>query len=68
MNEIDPVQYGKLLSQVDTLSKKVDTMEADIKSLLELANQSRGGFWAGMAIASFIGGVVTFVANHLWKH
>jgi hypothetical protein len=39
-------------------------METDIKSLLELANKSKGGFWAGMAIASAIGGFITFVTNH----
>ena len=39
-------------------------METDIKLLLELANKSKGGFWAGMAIASAIGGFITFVTNH----
>jgi hypothetical protein len=32
---------------------------------LELANKSKGGFWAGMAIASAIGGFTpTFIVNH----
>lgn len=68
MSEIDPIQYGKLLSKVDELDKEVAEMKSDIKALLELANRSRGGFWAGMAIASFAGGVITFIGNHLWKH
>lgn len=68
MSEIDPIQYGKLLSKVDELDKEVAEMKSDIKALLELANRSRGGFWAGMAIASFAGGVITFLGNHLWKH
>jgi hypothetical protein len=63
-NEIDPIQYGKLIAQVQNLQDKVENLEADIKTLLELANKSKGGFWAGMAIASAIGGFVTFVANH----
>jgi hypothetical protein len=63
-NEIDPIQYGKLIAQVQNLEHKVDSLEADIKTLLELANKSKGGFWAGMAIASAIGGFITFIANH----
>jgi hypothetical protein len=63
-NEIDPIQYGKLIAQVQNLEHKVDSLEVDIKLLLELANKSKGGFWAGMAIASAIGGFMTFIANH----
>ena len=63
-NEIDPIQYGKLIAQVQNLEHKVDSLEVDIKLLLELANKSKGGFWAGMAIASAIGGFITFIANH----
>jgi hypothetical protein len=63
-NEIDPIQYGKLIAQVQNLEHKVDSLEVDIKLLLELANKSKGGFWAGMAIASAIGGFITFITNH----
>jgi hypothetical protein len=40
-------------------------MRNDIKTLLELANKSKGGFWVGMAIASLIGGIIAFVADRL---
>ena len=63
-NGIDPFEYGKLTAQVQSLQDKVDSMETDIKLLLELANKSKGGFWAGMAIASAIGSLITFVTNH----
>lgn len=64
MNQIDPVQYGKLIAQVDNLTNKVDSMDADIKELLALANKSRGGFWMGMAITSALSGFVAwFVAT-----
>ena len=63
-NGIDPFEYGKLTAQVTALQDKVDSMEADIKLLLELANKSKGGFFAGMLIASAIGGFITFIVNH----
>ena len=65
MSDIDPVEYGKLISTVDTLSRKVDSMDADIKKLLALANQSKGGFWMGMTIASLFGGILTFVGERM---
>jgi hypothetical protein len=67
MEHIDPVEYGKLISTVDTLSKKVDSMDADIKKLLALANQSKGGFWMGMTIASLFGGILTFVGERVFR-
>jgi hypothetical protein len=39
-------------------------MSRDIKSLLELANQSKGGFWMGMTIASIAGGFLTWMLTH----
>ena len=65
-NEIDPIQYGRLIAQVDNLTSKVDSMDNDIKELLALANKSKGGFWMGMTIASIAGGFITWVASH-WK-
>ena len=67
MHDINPVEYGKLISTVDSLTKKVDSMDADIKELLQLANQSKGGFWMGMTIASIFGGFLTFVGERLLR-
>jgi hypothetical protein len=40
-------------------------MESDIKTLLELANKSKGGFWMGMTIASIVGGLITWVTSNM---
>lgn len=66
MEQIDPIEYGRLLAQVESLTSKVEGMDADIKTLLALANQSKGGFWMGMAIASLFGSVLTWIAQH-WR-
>lgn len=60
MENIDPVEYGKLLGKVDALSIKVESMDSDIKELLALANKSKGGFWMGMAVASAVSGFVAW--------
>lgn len=67
MSEIDPREFGKLEAQVEALQAEVHGLRQDIKLLLEMANKSKGGFFVGMAIASFVGGVITFVADRLWK-
>jgi DNA anti-recombination protein RmuC len=67
MSEFDARDFGKLEAQVEALQKEMHTLSADVKSLLELANKGKGGFWMGMTIASFMGGVITFVADRVWK-
>lgn len=63
--EIDPVKYGVLWERVTQMDKKIDKMEGQIAELLELANKGRGGFWAGMTIASSLGAAVAWVAGHM---
>jgi hypothetical protein len=63
-DEIDLFKYGQLVAQVEQMEKKIDKLEHSMEQLLELANKSKGGFWAGMAIASFIGAVVTSILHN----
>lgn len=67
MSEVDARDFGKLEAQVEALQKEVHTLGTDVKALLELANKSKGGLWVGMSIASFGGGIVTFIADRLFK-
>jgi len=64
MENIDPIQYGRLIAQVENLTTKVESMDTDIKELLALANKGRGGFWVGMTIASMLGGGLTWALSH----
>jgi hypothetical protein len=66
MSEIDPREFGKLEAQVEALNVEVHALRNDVKTLLELANKSKGGFWMGMTIASTLGGILTFVADRLF--
>lgn len=63
--EIDPVKYGQLWEKVDSLTAKVDKLEEGMEELLALANRSKGGLWAGMAIVSAISTVIGFIAHWL---
>lgn len=72
--EIDPIRYGAMWQRVqdyerrfEVVDKKLDKMEDQLAQLLELANKSKGGFWMGMTIASVVGGLLTWIGNHLFK-
>lgn len=71
--EIDPVRYGVLWQRVedyerrfDEMSRKIDKLEKNVETLVALANQGRGGFWAGMALVSAASSVVGYFAS--WWH
>jgi hypothetical protein len=73
-NEIDLVKYGVLWQKVqdyerrfDDMSAKMDKMESNVEKLVALANQGRGGFWAGMAFVSLISSAVGYFSNWLHK-
>jgi len=63
MSDIDPREFGKLEAQVEALQSEVHAMREDIKQLLEMANKSKGGMFVGMAIASVVGGIISFIAT-----
>jgi hypothetical protein len=64
MTEIDPREFGRLEAEVTSLRNQVTAMQTDIRTLLEMANRSKGGLWAGMTLASAFGGVVTWIGTH----
>lgn len=75
MTEIDPVKYGVLWERVqsyerrlDELRDKIDKLEVHIERLVALANQGRGGFWAGMAFVSFVSSAIGFGLSWVKGH
>jgi hypothetical protein len=67
MSDIDARDFGRIEAQVEALQVEVHQLAADVKSLLELANKSKGGFWMGMTIASMAGGFITFIAGRILR-
>lgn len=59
MADINPEEFGRMKEQIEHLQKSQDELAKDMKAMLALANQSKGGFWAGMAIAAFVSSIVT---------
>lgn len=64
MDAAQSVQFGTMQAKVDNLEKEVAELRDDVKSLLELANHSRGAFWASMSMASALGAFVSWILTH----
>ena len=66
-DDISAREFGKLEAQVEALQTEVHQLSKDVKALLELANEGKGGFWGGMMVASAVGGAITFVFDRVLK-
>lgn len=67
MAEIDPIEYGKLVHAVENLETKVNTMEADIKKLVAMAERSKGSLWAIMGACSVFGAFVAWLTDLFFR-
>jgi hypothetical protein len=65
MVEIDPVKVGVMWQKVEAMEKEVSELRDDVKQLLELANKSKGGLWAGMMVISAVSSFVGFLIHYL---
>ena len=72
--EIDLVKYGVLWQKVqdyerrfDEMSAKIDKLETNIDKLVDLANQGKGSFYAGMVMVSAVGSVLGYLSHWLGK-
>jgi hypothetical protein len=64
MSEIDPVKVGVMWQKMETMEREVSELRDDVKTLLALANKSKGGLWAGMMIVSAISSLVGFISHY----
>jgi hypothetical protein len=64
MSEIDPVKVGAMWQKMETMEREVSELRDDVKTLLALANKSKGGLWAGMIIVSAISSLVGFLSHY----
>lgn len=63
--DIDPIKFGVTWQKVEAMENEVAELRKDVKQLLELANKSRGGFWAGMAIVSAFSTFIGFMSHYI---
>jgi uncharacterized protein (UPF0335 family) len=65
-NEIDPVRYGVLWHKVEKMEEEVTELRKDMKTLLAMAERSKGGMFMGMAVISVLSSLVGYI-THWWS-
>ena len=63
MVDIDPVKVGVMWQKVEAMEREMNEMRHDIKTLLAMAERSKGSLWALMGVASVVGGFITIVVD-----
>jgi len=63
MVEIDPVKVGVMWQKVEAMEREMNEMRHDIKTLLAMAERSKGSLWALMGVASVVGGFITILVD-----
>ena len=65
MSESDPVKYGVLWHKVEKMEEEVSELRKDMKTLIAMAERSKGGMFMGMAIVSALSSVMGYI-THWW--
>lgn len=63
--KIDLVRYGVLWHKVEKMDEEVAELRKDMKTLIAMAERSKGGMFMGMAIVSALSSVVGYL-THWW--
>lgn len=73
MNQIDPIEFGRVLARLDQqdqqsaeMRTEIAQMRTDIQSLLALANRGKGALFTLTSIGAAIGAVLGALGHHLF--
>lgn len=66
MNDIDPVEFGRMQADVHMLKTEMSEVRRDVKELLEMANRGRGGLWMFNSGLVAAGGVLAWAVDHFF--
>ena len=64
MAEIDPIKVGVMWQKLETMEQEVSELRQDVKTLLAMAERSKGSLWAGMMIVSALSSFVGFFSHY----
>ena len=64
MAEIDPIKVGVMWQKMETMEREVSELRTDVKTLLAMAERSKGGLWTGMIIVSAISSLIGFFSHY----
>jgi type II secretory pathway component PulJ len=73
MNQIDPIEFGRVLARLDQqdqqsaeMRTEISQMRTEIQSLLALANRGKGALFTLTSIGAAVGAVLGALGHHFW--
>lgn len=66
MDQFDPVQWGRVLARLDAQDSEIRNLRDDVKALLELAHEGKGGILMLMSVGTGVGAVLGWLVEHLF--
>ena len=63
MSDIDLMKMGVMWQKVEAMEKEMTEIRHDIKTLLAMAERSKGSLWALMGVSSVVGGFITILVD-----
>lgn len=67
MSTIDPIEFGRMQSDVHMLKSEMGEIRQDVKALLEMANKGQGGLWMFRTMYVAAGGLLAWLIPHAFE-
>ena len=67
MNEIDPIMFGKMINSIETMTKQIEILTAEVDNLKSTMTGGRGIAIGLMIAAGGLGAGVTKILEHMVK-
>jgi hypothetical protein len=67
MSMIDPIEFGRMQSDVHMLKSDMADLKGDVKALLEMANKGQGGLWMFRTMYVAAGGLLAYLTPQAFE-
>jgi len=65
MAAIDPIEFGKLIAEMESMKSSMKKMENQMETMMALVNQGRGVFWVAVIMGGAVSSLATFVVTKM---
>ncbi|MGN6085774.1 MAG: hypothetical protein ACTHN9_20235 [Trinickia sp.] len=66
MNQIDPIEFGRVLARLDEQDTQIAALRTDVQALLALANRGKGALFTLTSLGAAIGAVLGVLGHHIF--
>lgn len=68
LEQVNPTEFGEMKARLDYQDNEIKEMKQDIKRLLALANQGKGGIVMLTGVGTIVGAILGALGQHFIFH